>query len=549
MLERIIQTLHALYDHTRTALAYGKTALTRLIKKLLKRKAHAAKEKNWLSVLHSRDQLFFERSISRYRAHFSSSLALPALSQKSTATSITQDAWDILSKAALHNKREPLIDVIMPITDSYNAVISALYQLLDTPSSIPFRVVAILSHHPDHKLTDKLRRLQELDLFDLLQVEAEEPLISLINFAMQRHETRDIVLLSSACEVPEGWLESFHLTLQSCATTTASISPWSTAGGITGYPDNAGSLSHQLDSKTSLSAMCQDVFADAPCPVLPEPLLHCCYITREAIHVSGLLPEEHATLAKSLTAWANKASDKGFEHLWLPRLCVGSTQSSAPSNQVKSPALTATPKHQTIDESLESARAEYCELLDRNRLLGCVHTNTLVITGIVALLPPDTPHLTLSADSSRAGALRLGAPDARLFPHISFWVDDDIHYLRAIISLLPITHIAVYHLAGFPSRMLDYILRISAKFNLPYHLHISDDYLICPGLIGVAKQCDAADLESSYQSFITTQPLDSDGMPLWQWRERSKRLLNHATQITYSNEAIAALHARYFGAH
>lgn len=551
MMHSFIQTLRCVSDNSVEYIHILFTRLRRVVtrpmKKLLKRRTRQIKEQQWSNAARIRDSLFCERTLSRYRAHYTSTLSLPALTHKPPHAPITQEDWDALSVTQLRQKREPMVDIIMPISDNYHAVTAALYNLLRQDSTIPFRVVVILATHPDHKLTDKLRRLQELDLFDLLQVQAHESIIELINFAMQRHETRDIVLLSSACEVPEGWLASFHLTLQSCAATTASISPWCSTGGITGYPDPEGSLACYLDNTHELSAMCQEVFAQAPCPVLPYPALECCYLTRESIHVSGLLPEESPHLPHALSSWAAKAMDKGFEHIWHPRVFMGTTLDTSPrSISANRQSFLRFDRENAVTESLDTFLMEYRELLDRNRLLSCIQTRTLLITGIPALLPQGVSHLTLSPDTEMHGHIRLGAPDPRAFSHLSFAMDETTEYLYAIIAALNITHIELHHLAGFPSRMLDYILRISAELAIPYHLYISDDYLICPGLIGVNKQCEAGDLESSYQSFIATQPLDSDGMPLWLWRERAKRLVHSAAHITYSQESIATLYARYY---
>ena len=489
-------------------------------------------ESQWQSAATARDTLFIARVLSRYRAHRSSEGTSSLLPSRTNTASISPESWEALYQPRRSAKREAAIDIILPITHSYEIVLPALYELLTSTNDIPFRVVALLSQHPDHKLTDKLRRLQELDLFDLLTSTADETLLELTNFAMQRHDTRDIVLLSSHIECADGWLDRLHNASTIQPATTASISPWLTAGGSTGYPDASGSIAHALEPTPMLDSICQNLFSDIPLDIIAHPAEHAVYIPRESLHSIGLLPEKSGSLPAARAEWAATAREKGFEHLFTRNVMLGTSAAYLPPTNKPLP---------TVSDNHAAA-------IDRARLTHQCTSGTLVIEGIPSPKAPQqlqgVPHL--SPDSSAPSTLRIGLPDARLYPQLSFTLDTAFEPLTELCHMLGITTLLVRQPAGFPSRLIEWLTLFSQQSAIPYQLELSDDYLICPGLLGIEKNCPPDDLESCYRSFTDTYPLDTDGMPLWLWRVRSAALIEHASALHFTDEQIKTLFQRYF---
>lgn len=527
MFERITSRLK-----NTTLLLRIKRASIQPVNRLLSHKRMSTLESQWQNAANARDMLFITRVASRYRAYRKSDHELPLLPQRGDHVTIAPEAWEALYQPRRTHKREAEIDIILPITHSYDIALPALYTLLTSDNQRAFRVVVLLSQHPDHKLTDKLRRLQELDLFDLLVDNGEEGMIGLINFAFQRHDTRDIVLFSSHIECTDGWLDRLYDAAARSPATTATVSPWLTAGGATGYPDNEGSIAHALEATAILDDICQELFADTIPESLPSPSAHALYIRRDALHSIGLLTER-ASITAALSAWSALAREKGFEHLWAQNILLGTSPAYLPPH-----AARTVPIH----------HREQAERIDRARLAHQCHDNTLVIEGIRPnILPaPSNGQLHLMPDPHIPENVRLGLPDIRLYPHLSFPIDSGFDTLMEICTALGIRDIIVRQPAGFPSRMVEWISFFSQQAQIPYRLTISDDYLICPGLIGVAKTCTPEDLESSYRSFNLSYPLDSDGIPLWLWRVRSAGLIEHAQSLQFTDKDIRALFERYF---
>lgn len=509
------------------------TSLWARLKNGMAHKRIATLESQWQSFANARDTVFVTRVNSRYRAHRQSDSEVPLLA-KTTHSTISPEAWEALYQPRNTALREAEVDIILPITHNYETVLPALYGLLTSNNDTPFRIVALLSQHPDHKLTDKLRRLQELDLFDLLVDSGEEGMAGLINFAMQRHDTRDIVLLSSHITCADGWIDRLRAASIRHPATTASVSPWLTTGGITGYPDHTGAFAHAFESIEQLDTISQSLFSGHAHILLAHPAEQALFIRREALHSIGLLPEKTRDIPSAITAWASIAHEKGFEHAWAQDVMLGTSSGYIPTIP---PATTTNP-----------AQSEAAQRIDKARFSKQAIGNTLIIEGIRTVRPQHEsqgiPHLT--PDAENPSLLRLGLPDARLFPHLNFPLDSAFEPLSELCEMLGITTLLLRQPAGFPSRFIEWLGLFSEQSGIPYQLDITDDYLICPGLLGVAKTCEPEDLESCYRSFTNSYPLDTDGMPLWLWRVRSSALLVRASALHFTDDGLKSLFQRYF---
>lgn len=514
------------------------------LRHLVQKRRMDSLERDWASTMAARDRLFVLRTTSRYRAQYDIPSRLPPLPARPEQPAIAPEAWEALYKPRHHLNPDPAVDVVMPITDSYDAVLPTLYRLLSATNETPMRAVLVISRHPDNKLLAKLRRLQELDLFDLLQDSGEEGLISLVNFALQRHEARDAVLLASNADLPDGWLDRLRSVALTPYGSLATASPWTTLGGITGYPDTEGSLATRLGDPHVLDAICASLFDDGITHTLPFPSPYITYIPRNAFSTLGPLPEKPDAIGASLHAWAQAASEKGFEHAFAPRLLIGAQQ---PHALQKHP----TPPDFDPDASFSDLPAHRLQI-DHTRLRAGSTQPQLIIHGIPAMDTPshyDTGALHLSPDPADPSRLRLGLPDARLFPHLSFAIDDPAQELVALCESLGITRIRIRQLAGFPSRMLEYAVLLADRIGAACNVEIADDYLICPGLLGMGKTCAPEDLESGYASFVATHPLDADGQPLWLWRLRASRLFARAESVSFASAELEAHYQRYYHIH
>lgn len=507
---------------------------------LQKRRMHAL-ERNWDESMHARDRLYVLRTLSRYQASHGLDTKPSPLPTRAEHPPIPPEAWEALYKPRHHLNPEPTVDIVMPVTDSYHAVIPTLYRLLSAVNETPMRVVLLVSDHPDHKLIAKLRRLQELDLFDLLQDSGGEGLVHLANFALQRHDQRDAVLLTSNLELPDYWLDRLRSTALTPYGSIATASPWVTLGGITGYPDETGSLATTLGDTMLLDAMCHSLFDDGITHTIPAPSLFLTYIPRNSFTTIGPFPEQASDLPKALEQWSATALEKGFEHFFAPRVLAGAFTAPKPTKHSAPTAFDPESPHSDI----ASSRL----LIDHTRLRAGAVQPTLIIDGLPtshSFNHHDAGALHLSPDPLDPTQLRLGLPDARLFPHLSFAIDDPAQPLILLLESLGITRVILRQLAGFPSRMLEYTILIADRLGANYRVELTDDHLVCPGLLGIDKTCAPEDLESGYTSFLSTHPLDADGHPLWLWRLRASMLFAKAETVTFASEDLKTLYQRYY---
>lgn len=512
-----------------SVLSTVKRAAVMPLSRALRKRRIGTLENQWHAASTARDTVFVARTQSRYRAHQRCD-AEPALLPARNPVSLPAETWEALYQPRRSPKREAEIDIILPVTHGYDITLPALYELLTSNNATPFRVVALLSQHPDHKLTDKLRRLQELDLFDLLVDNGNEGMIGLVNFALQRHDTRDIVLLNNHIECADGWLDRLREAAGQRPATTATVSPWLTSGGPTGYPDAEGSIAHALEPTMLLDSICQNLFGAASLEPLTSPATDALYIRRDALHALGLLPERAHTLTTAIQAWAATAEEKGYEHIWAKHVMLGTSAGYLPANQ-----------------NGAASYSEIAPLIDTARITHQSTGHRLIIEGVRSKADPVSQGVVhITPDPADVARLRLGMPYIRLFPHLSFALDSGFDDLTELCHALGITTLLLRQPAGFPSRMLEWLMLFSQRSGIPYQLEINDDYLICPGLLGIDKTCAPEDLESCYRSFTDTHPLDTDGMPLWLWRVRSATLLEHASAIHFSDDHLRALFSRYF---
>jgi hypothetical protein len=497
-------------------------------------------ESYWQHAADARDSVFIARVTGRYRDQNALHTLPPLHPRESAPTSITAEEWEALAATQRKDTRDAVMDVIFPVTDSYEVTLASLYILLSSKQRAGFRVAVILSHHPDHRLIDKLRRLHESNLFDLFIDSGEEGMVSLTNFVLQRHDTRDVVLYSSHHHCPDYALDRLlHVaqTSPDCAT----VSPFLTSGGITGYPDTQGALAAAVEPTAVLDDICQNLFADAPPQSMKMPALDVMLIRREAMHSIGLLPEKSTLLSHALLAWAELADSKSYHHLFTPNVLFGVTS----GHRVDALSVQIQNLHPHI---YPYSHAIEGRLIDSERLRRNYSAPALVINGIQSTprRTSNDPICMLTPDIVSPAIMRVGLPDARLYPHLRFAMDTGFLPLSELCEKLGVTQIEVRGLAGFPSRMVEWVGLFSRQTGIPYTLIIEDDYLICPGLIGINKHCDAEDLESCYRSFADSYPLDSDGMPLWLWRVRSANLIANAARIEFATEHLKTLFSRYF---
>jgi hypothetical protein len=499
-----------------------------------------ALESYWQHAADARDSVFITRVTGRYRDQKRLHLLPPLRPRENSSLSITAEAWEALASSQRKDARDVVIDVVFPVTDSYEVTLSSLYTLLTSEQHCGFRVAVILSHHPDHRLIDKLRRLHESNLFDLFIDSGEEGLVRLTNFVLQRHELRDIILYSSHHHCPDYALDRL-LHVAQISKECATVSPYLTSGGSTGYPDAHGTLCAMLEPTATLDAICQRLFTDMPAQSLEIPALDVMLIRRDAMHSIGLLSEKYTQLSQALMAWAQQARNKSYRHLFAPHILFGvsadyraTIESSGTPNQY---TATHALRH-TVDATL----------IDSERLRENYSGHVLTISGFTtaSLSSSHEPDCTLQPDIFSPATLRLGLPDARLYPHLRYPIDSGFSALSELCERIGIRQIDVRGLAGFPSRMVEWVGLFSRQTGIPYTLFIDDDYLICPGLLGINKHCDPEDLESCYRSFAESYPLDCDGTPLWLWRVRSATLIAHAERIEFVNDHLKTLFSRYF---
>jgi GT2 family glycosyltransferase/glycosyltransferase involved in cell wall biosynthesis len=187
-----------------------------------------------------------------------------------------------------------VVDVVIPVYRGLEETRRCIQSVLANTGKPLGRIIVIDDRSPEPDLSAWLQELAGKRQIHLVRNPRNVGFVASVNRGMAEAGRRDVVLLNSDTEVPEGWLH--RLTAQAYADKRiATVSPFSNNATICSYPDNAGGPIAFGQALADVDEICRSVNAGRWVDV-PTTVGFCMYIRRKALDEVGTFDADRFTL-------------------------------------------------------------------------------------------------------------------------------------------------------------------------------------------------------------------------------------------------------------
>jgi GT2 family glycosyltransferase/glycosyltransferase involved in cell wall biosynthesis len=132
-------------------------------------------------------------------------------------------------------RRDPVIDVIVPVYMGRDAVLRCITSVLCARCQVSMELIVIDDASPDPELNAELRRLASMDRYTFLENRTNLGFVGTANRGMRLHPGRDVVLLNSDTAVADGWLDRLYEAAHGAAN-IGTVTPLSNNATICSFP-------------------------------------------------------------------------------------------------------------------------------------------------------------------------------------------------------------------------------------------------------------------------------------------------------------------------
>ncbi|MCI5050124.1 MAG: glycosyltransferase, partial [Rickettsiales bacterium] len=486
----------------------------------------------------------------------------------------TDAQWDALIKeykAPQDRLDASLVAVIVPVYRGYDETLTTLYTTLATQNETAFTLTVINDCSPDDELTEAIDKLAEANLFQLIKHEKNLGFVRSANEGMRLHKHQDVVLLNADTEVYDTWLDRLCEALERNPR-NASATPFSNHAELCSYPrafhSNRQALELSYRELDQLAAYSTHDYT----PELPTGVGFCMMLRRAALDEVGYFDED--TFGRGYgeeNDWCLRATDLGWRHVLAGNVFVRHTGSvsfaSHKSRQLKRALRKINQRHPHYRELVRAFKDEdplraYRQQLDLARLqyLGSGQAILMIshnagggterhVNEMSRLLAKEGVTVyRLSPDAREASRLRLWHEDAPYCPNLTFDIDHDQENLVECLNSLGVRHMHLHHLLGFPQSMAVFIEKLARDMRCEYDVTMHDYYMICPSINLTYEKpyYDGDPCAEISHEWASANPTPAGRTPIWQWRERHKKLLNHARRVFTPSNDTATRIQKYF---
>lgn len=486
-------------------------------------------------------------------------------------TAPTDAEWATL-RDAFRPAGAPEVDVVVPVYRGFAETLRCLYSVLRHPQATPFRLVVVDDCTPDEALERALGELAGLGLIDLIRTPENQGFVASCNLALAREPGRDKLLLNSDTEVFNDWLDRLRAAARG---DVATVTPLSNNAEICSYPgflrDNRSSLGLDDAALDRLAASCNrgrviDV---------PTGIGFCLYIRGAALAAVGLLDVDSFGLGYGEeNDLCRRFADAGWRNVLAADVFVrhygGRSFGRSKRRRVASAVATVErlhPGYRSLVERFIAADPPRAarEALDRARLASGLAGRPAVLFVTHERGGGTERHIgELARELERRGLavilcqpgerepdlLRiasLGIPDLVNLP--VFDMRSGLADFAAFLQAMKVRHLHVHHLYGFAPRAGDFFRHVAAALDCAYDVTLHDYFAICPRITlidGSGLYCGEPEL-AQCEACIARDGADIYGRPaVWEWRERSGRLLAGARRVFVPDQDVARRFGRYF---
>jgi GT2 family glycosyltransferase/glycosyltransferase involved in cell wall biosynthesis len=187
-------------------------------------------------------------------------------------------------------RRESIVDVIIPVYMGRDAVLRCISSVLCARCQVPMELIVVDDASPDPELNAELRRLASMDRCTFLENRTNLGFVGTANRGMRLHPGRDVVLLNSDTVVADGWLDRLYRAAYE-APNIGTVTPFSNNATICSFPHFCqpnpipdGLSSQRLDTLFAEANAGQTVD-------LPTAVGFCMFIKRDLMEEIGFFDE------------------------------------------------------------------------------------------------------------------------------------------------------------------------------------------------------------------------------------------------------------------
>jgi len=476
---------------------------------------------------------------------------------------------------------EVLVDVIIPVYRGYADTFACILSVLQSDNITPFDLIVVDDCSPEPDVSRDLERLEQMGLIKLLKNETNLGFVGSVNFGMDLHPDRDVLLLNNDTLVFGNWLDRLRT---HASENVSTVTPFTNNGTICSYPkfcsDNPQELEIGFDIVDQLAAKVNPGHSVD----VPTGVGFCMYITRRSLADTGTF--DQATFGKGYgeeNDFCMRASKRGWRNVHALDTFVfhsGETSFGHSASESKQRGYAAvTNKHPDYEELvwafISRDPARYARIaLDVARGFGRPPTSTVLyvshtwgggiqryiddraaqLRGLnrdLLIAVPTEPGTSLAQLVASNGAFKL-AETAR------FDLASEPETLRLLFRALAIDKIEVHSTAGWASTALSALSNISRICHIPYTVMLHDYIFICPKINLINEtglycgetgpdQCATCLSHARNDAPVVHLDLATQGcLDIQHWRALYGDFLKGATQVLAPSQDTAMRVNRYF---
>lgn len=461
------------------------------------------------------------------------------------------------------------IDVIVPVYNAFDDVVTAVSSVRRNTRTGTYRLVLINDKSPDPRIDTYFDTLEAEHDASLLLLRNEKNLgfVGTVNRGMSLNGEHDVVLLNSDTIVTPGWLEK----LQRCADSDPSIgtiTPFSNNAEICSFPELCQNTPLDTLPDIELINHALELAALPAYPDIPTAVGFCMYIRRALLRKIGLFDDETFGLGYGEeNDFCMRAIKAGFRNVLCDDTFVAHTGSR--SFDVKKQAL--------MERNTRLLVAKHPEYPERvHRFIAADPLRPLrQLTGTILrrLENPKTPgilHVLHSRQGGTESHIRdLMRAETRHYRHYLLivqenqWLLEDgngtpwlayeirrhadepwAELINSLCATFGIELCHVHHISG----ARDGLLLALGELCVPYGITLHDSYLACPTvtLLGAdGEYCGAVTDVQQCQRCLDAQVLYR-GLKIQEWRDAHHTLIKRASFILAPSRWVAETFRRYY---
>lgn len=483
----------------------------------------------------------------------------------------TAAEWAMLAPT---QDRDATVDVLVPVYAGRAETLRCLYSVLASHCKTPFNLLVVNDCSPDDGITAELKKLGDLGLIELHELQENIGFVGACNFGMALHPRRDVVLLNSDTEVFSDWLDRLRSAAYS-AENIGTVTPFSNNATICSYPrfveDNWAGL--ELDD-VALDDLAKIINIGETVDI-PTGVGFCMYLRRDCLDLVGLFnheafgkgygEENDLSCRVAAAGWRNVLAADTFVRHYGGASFGASKQARVDAGVRMVETLHPGYGARVHDFIVNDPIAPYRRALDKARIArrarsGAVlhvlhnwgggtevHVRDLCdileaqgVSSLVGTVHGGVPHQLTISDPQLSETPNLGCFDIR----------DGWEEFSCALLDMGIRHVHLHHLAGFVDAMSDFLRLAVEHCGITFDFTVHDYMAACPRINlmdGSGMYCGEPAM-TECESCIRRNGSSFGAPMVWQWRDRYARLMADARTVFVPDVDVEERMRRFFPA-